>query len=344
MRLRLCGAVAEGQLVQGMQTVEQNYRRDEDATSRRHRFADFAALPSNLGAIEAGMRFAQMTTPFVAVLGASGWGKSHLLSSVYNYMVLQNLPCNAPIAGITYSSTNGRIDEDLPLLLDDVQDVWGSKRDRNALRDSLRKRVDDGKPTVVAFSDRVCTQDVREFLPRPCKWAFQSIRVPNRDEREMVVRQIADREEVALSQALARLISRHLCGNGRSIHGAVQTLRHVRSDWSQIGALCEACGLLMPYFHGEEGWDPRDVVSDVVADLIANGRLDGVGAEQVCAYILLCDMGLNEYDVATFLGLTPNRVYGLATGLRLQQSEPTISSLVTDCRGAVVRRLAVESY
>lgn len=326
-------------------SIQVSERLPQPVEERRTKgFADFAALPSNLGAIEAGMRFAESTTPYVVVVGASGWGKSHLLEAVVQYMRLQGRPANRPIAATIYATFPERFEEHLPVLLDDVQDAWANMRTKQQLRRLLERRVKSGRPTMLAFADSVSRQEASRFLPNERDWGFQHVQQPSRTERERVVRQIADSEGVRLSKPIVRLLSRHVAGNGRTIQGAVHTLRLVRHDWSRRDDVCEACGVLMPYIHGENGWDPRDVVMDVVAATLASRSVEGVLPEQVCAYMLISEMGLSEYDVATFLGVSPTKAYAMSNGVKLQLADPTLALCVQTCHDAVVRSLDTDSY
>ncbi len=47
-------------------------------------FGSLAHVPSNMLAVQAAERFASGISNFVAIVGPSGWGKSHLLASVAN--------------------------------------------------------------------------------------------------------------------------------------------------------------------------------------------------------------------------------------------------------------------
>jgi hypothetical protein len=163
--------------------------------------------------------------------------------------------------------------------------------------------------------------------------------MPSRAEKEHIVRQIADAQGVALSRPIVNLISRHLYGNGRSIQGAVHTLRLVRPAWSRRDDVCEACGVLMPYIHGEDGWDPRDVVMEVVSLILEREPIDGVTTDQVCAYMLISELGLSEYDVATFLGVSPTKAYAMSNGIKLQLADPRLAECVRVCHDSVVRTL-----
>ncbi len=319
--------------------------RNENATEERRTkgFADLAALPSNLGAIEAGMRFAESITPFVAVIGASGWGKTHLLDAVAQYMKLQGMSVNRPTSATVYATFPDRTDEQLPLLLDDVQDAWSNMRTKQELRRLLERRVRARRHTLVAFTDTVSRQEAARYLPSSRDWGYQSILQPTKAERDQVVRQIADTEGVKFSKPIVTLISRHLFGNGRSIQGAVHTLKLVRPEWARRDDVCEACGVLMPYIHGENGWDPRDVVMDVVIHTCVDHSVDGVSPEQVCAYMLISVMGLSEYDVATFLGVSPTKAYAMSNGVKLQLADPILARCVQTCRDAVVKSLDAET-
>jgi chromosomal replication initiation ATPase DnaA len=319
--------------------------RAEHATEERRTkgFADLAALPSNLGAIEAGTRFAEGITPFVAIIGAPGWGKTHLLTAVAQYMRLRGAPTNRPIAATVYATFPDRSDEQLPLILDDVQDAWTNMRTKQELRRLLERRFRAKRHTMVAFADSVSRQEATRFLPNSRDWGYQAILSPSKAERDHVVRQIADSEGVKLSKPIVTLISRHLFGNGRSIQGAVHNLKLVRQGWSRREDVCEACGVLMPYIHGENGWDPRDVVLDVVNNTFAAHRVDGVSSEQVCAYMLISKMGLSEYDVATFLGVSPTKAYAMSNGVKLQINDPALSRCVLACHDGVVRSLDTDS-
>lgn len=310
---------------------------------RPYSFASFAAVASNIGAIEASLRFAQATTPLLAVIGSPGWGKTHMVESVAAYMRRQGLSANRPTSALYYANNPERFDESIPLMLDDVQDAWSNMRTKQQLRRLLEQRVRTGRATMATFSDAVSKSEAQRFLPSGHDWGFQTIGQPSRAERELIVRQIADSEGVALSRPIVNLVSRHLYGNGRSIQGAVHTLKLVRPSWGLRGDVCEACGVLMPYIHGEDGWDPRDVVQDVVAKALETNPVDGVAAEQVCAYMLISELGLSEYDTATFLGVSPTKAYAMSNGVKLQLADSRLAECVRYCHDAVVRTLDGES-
>lgn len=318
--------------------IQTNIKNRDDVTasvagSEQAGFSTLAAVPSNLGAIEAGMRFANGTTPFIAILGSSGWGKTHLLYSVHSYMQRQGIRVGDPVSAATYALSPECVDEALPLLLDDVQDAHRDLSTRHELRRLLEQRVRSCRATMVAISDECTQKQLCSFLPCTPHWGIQTIDAPTVKERGMIVRKIAGAEGVRLSRALERLVSRHLFGNGRSILGAIHTLKHVRWDWSDRLTACEACGLLMPYIHGENGWDPRDIVMDAVSKKCPDQTI----CKEVCAYLLLAVFGLNEYDTATFLGESPYKVYRMANGVKRHLDDPHLARCIEECQEAVVR-------
>ncbi len=306
-------------------------------------FSSFAAAPSNMGAIEVGTRFAQGTTPLVVVIGAPGWGKSHLLDSVRSYMDRRARPLNVLLSAAQYTSNPERCDDSVPLLVDDAQDVWGNMKSRQQFRRLIERRVRTKRPTFICFADSVSRLEASRFVPCTQDWAFQSIGTPSKKERDYIVRQIADTERVTLSRPIVTLFARHLCGDGRSIRGAVRTLKVVRADWSRRGDVFEACGVLNPYLEGENGWDPRDVVWEIVNAKTQGSRTYDHFAESVCCYILVSLIGMSEFDVATFLGVSPKAAYSMSVAVKEGLTSDQTARLVETCKDAFVRSLDVES-
>jgi len=203
----------------------------------------------------------------------------------------------------------------------------------------LEKRVRTKRATILAFSDEVTQKQIAQFLPSAREWGVQTISEPTHNERELIVRQISDVESVNLSHPIVSLISRHLFGNGRSIQGALQTLRLIRSDWSHRVDVCEACGVLMPYLHGIEGWDVRDVVMDAIDLTFDRWSIEGICKNQMCAYLLIVEMRLSEQTVSTFLGESPRKVYGMSTSVKLQLDDSVLRQCMERCKDAIVRAL-----
>src|SRR5690349_8406287 len=86
------------------------------------------ALPSNIQAIEAGMRVADGTYPFVAVAGPSGWGKSHLLAAIADQINRARADAAIVVSALQWLKYPHRAEALGDLLVDDVQDVLGQPR------------------------------------------------------------------------------------------------------------------------------------------------------------------------------------------------------------------------
>ncbi|MBS1715678.1 MAG: hypothetical protein JST30_15220 [Armatimonadetes bacterium] len=286
-------------------------------------------LSSNIESIEAGMRFAGGTEPFVAVYGPSGWGKSHLLIAVSETM---GVPVQSAFAWLKQAK---RGPDQGPIILDDIQDVLSHPRSRHHFKQLVEFRLRTGKPTLLACSMVGGSSQLSAMLPCPGAWVMSQLREPGVGDRAQVVIQIAQRVGLQLSWTTVKLIARHLHGNGRSIAGALQRLRLDRSDWSRPEDVIPACGVLSPYLMGHEGWDPRDHVFEAVVRTI--GPVTTVfNASEVACFLMLDDMGLSEGEVAAFMGVSPSTVYGQALMVRRRLSEPEAARLVDACRSAVL--------
>jgi len=298
-------------------------------------FHTFTALPSNISAIEAVMKFASGTSPFVALSGPSGWGKSHLLLAVEEQLQKEGAKSVELMSALQRSGSAVR--QDLPdtLILDDTQDVFTHPRARHTLRQALDHRVRTGRRTLLAWTTNESAKRLRTLLPAGREWATVQIGEPSIDERELVVLQIANESEVSLSRAISRLMARHLNGNGRSIRGAIQRLRLVKSDWSVNRDVIPACSVLSPYLLGHNGWDPRDHVQEAVTRTFSEPT-EGLQRNDVSCYLMMHEMGLSETEVAGFLKVPPSKAYGHCRKVRCQLDEGNAIGLIDACRNAVL--------
>lgn len=299
-------------------------------------FRSFAALPGNLKAIESALEFAQGRVPLVAVVGPSGWGKTHLLRATTDMLGSQGA-CVVPRSALEWIMDPSRSDANHPLVLDDTQDVLRHPRARHQFRQALLRRVRSRRPTMLSFAGARVGRSLKAFVPFSREWNWALIAEPTCDERELVVRQIATTERMLLSQATTRLIARHLHGNGRSVSGALKRLKMYRSDWSDRDAVCQACGVLMPYLLGRDGWDPRDHVFEAVSQTVAG--VDGAPSgtvQDITAYLLWSEIGLSEDEIATFLRVTPSSVYTRSVDVRKRMEDSAYGALVGSCRRSVI--------
>ncbi len=298
-------------------------------------FPTFAVLPSNIEAVESAYQFVDGAKQFVALIGPSGWGKSHLLEGTQSALRARGNSCELTSA-ISWVKGGNKYDSSSVLLVDDVQDIFRHPRAKYQFRLMLERRLRSRKPTMLCFNGVRMSHAMRALLPLGREWKVTKISEPGVDERELIVGQIAAAEKVQLSRPIMRLIARHLHGNGRSITGALQRLKLYRSDWSSISDICPACGILMPYLIGCEGWDPRDQVYESVNQVFERWpKVSGVTPEEITAFILHESIGITEGDVATFLSISPSSVYKRSTKIKKLNGEPLVAALVDECLATV---------
>jgi len=296
-------------------------------------FQTIAALPGNIKAIEAGHQFASGIRTSVAIIGPSGWGKTHLLAITRES--LEAIGINAEFtSALAWINSSNRMDSQTPLLLDDVQDVLRHPRARHQFRLAIERRIRSRRPTMLCFTGHRMTHGIRTALPLGREWTVATVTEPTPDERELVVRQIAQTERMLLARPIVRMISHHLHGNGHSVSGALQRLKMFRDDWTRDDDVCAACGVLSPYLLGRDGWDARDEVSEAVSRVI---REDRELATDITAYLMHQVIGLTEGDVATFLRITPSNVYSRSVRVAKGLVEPEMSEMVRACKSAVLQ-------
>lgn len=298
-------------------------------------FSSLAALPSNIQAIEAGMQFAHHLRPYVAVLGPSGWGKSHLMESVAAIMLHEGDVKPVLTSALDWINSQGRVDSNEPLLLDDVQDVDRRPRARHQLRTAIERRVLLRRPTFLSFNCDKPNRLTKDLMCVPRMWTVVNIQEPTVDERELIVCRVAASARISIHRSIARVIANHLHGNGRSILGALKRLHLAKADWSREEDLSRACGILMPYLLGRDGWDIRDVAFEAVSSVVASEET----RKAILSWILRSEIGLCEEEIATFLRIRPSSVYKYADSVNRQKSVDPMMTLLEQSRAAVHSRL-----
>ncbi len=294
--------------------------REEGAAPEDSAFAKFAVVPSNIGAAEAATRFASGLQTFVAIVGPSGWGKSHLLEAAAARLrcLLGQRDVLAMSAVDWVAGVRGHSPQ-APLILDNVQDVLSKTRSRLRLRLALERRVRAGRPTLLAFTESSPNGWVRQALPQTRAWSIVTISPPRAAEREVVVLQMAGALGLVLSDTLRRLLAWRLDGNGRTLLGALRRLRARGAVWLDGVSTLRACGLLNPFFVGDANWDLRDAIHDVARSLSVPGER-GMDERDLAVCGMLHFAELSETDVARYLGMHPGEAYhrALAAGNRLR--------------------------
>lgn len=303
-------------------------------------FASLAPLPSNVEAVEAALLFSAGLRPLVALVGPSGWGKTHLLDAVA-YRLSQEGMRTEPFTATDFLANQGRLDATAPLLLDDVQEVLGKPRQRLMLRLALERRVRAGRRTILAFTLPGPTRGVRAFLPSSREWTLASMAAPSSGERVPLLNQMAAAEGLALSPALARVLATSMQGNGRTLCGALKRLRLAGTEWLDPRAALRACGVLDPFFADNSGWDLKMKIRKA-ADA-HRARFSRVSAMDLALYTMLHEACLGEADVARFMSLEPAEAYLRASRFEKEaQADPTVAAYVRQFVDIVVEALAAE--
>lgn len=298
-----------------------------DASARD--FRSFATVPSNVEATEAAVHFSRKLVPFVALIGPSGWGKTHLLESA-----LSGFPARERlrVSACDWLRDAGR-ESPHALALDDVQEVLAKTRSRVHLRLALERRLRAGKPTILALSPDQTGRSLRTFLPSLSEWILARIEVPDAEEREMVLRHLAAQDGMNLSPVLPRVLARRVVGNGRSLSGALKRLRLYGKDWETSDAALKACGLLQPFFGDDDVCSLQDQI--LLEAQRTSQRRHSAG--EIAAYLMQRVAGLSEADASRFLEIRPSDAYTAAA--RVSAGAASDAELAEDLRLAVERVL-----
>jgi len=309
-----------------------------EGSSRR--FETFAPLPSNVDATEAALHFANGVSPFVALIGPSGWGKTHLLEGAIERSAVffadrTRVMCTA---SHWLHDGPGRDMADV-LALDDVQDALSRTRSRIQLRLGLERRFRAQRPTLLAFTGDRPQRQLLNFLPYFREWRVALLEGPTLSERHHLLQRLARLEGLCLDNNLICLIAQRMKGNGRTLQGALKRLRLYGADWTGPRATLRAAGLLDPFFSDDSGWDLSERI--LLAVDVVVPKFPGFDAAEVAMYVMLRDAALSEVEIATSFGTKPAHVYTAACRLRAQaESNPHIRRCLAEVVDAVVQGLS----
>jgi chromosomal replication initiation ATPase DnaA len=277
-------------------------------------FDSLAPVPSNVEALETALLFSTGLQSFAALVGPSGWGKTHLLEAVAGR--LRNdagyRRCHVHTAS-DWVSNPPRTEAHEPLILDNVQDVLAKARSRVLLRLALERRVKAGRPTILGFTSTRATRSIKTLLPQTREWGIATIGSPAPAERQIVVRKIAESESVAISDELVKLLAVKLKGNGLTLRGAMKRLKLHESSWLGPRGTLRACGVLTPFFSDNSSWDLREHILECAKAYTVSCA--GVTASELAVYVMLREALLAEADVARFMDVPQGQAYGTATRL-----------------------------
>lgn len=301
-------------------------------------FASLAALPSNVRAIESGLLFATGLTAFSCVVGPSGWGKTHLLNAVAARMSDATRSVSV-YSAIEFLSGAPRVDASAPLLLDDVQELFGKPKPRAMLRVLLERRVRAGRPTMLAFTGSSANLQIKSFLPDCREWVISTIRPPQPDERVLVLNQACAAEDLVLSPRLILIIARQMHGNGCTLAGALKRLRLSGPRWLDSQATLKACGLLEPFFADNANWDLRLKILRTAEGI--RSMFPGISHVDLALFTMLREACLSESSVARVAGLEPAEAYLRASRFSRQvEDNERLQDVVRQFIDLVVESLA----
>jgi energy-coupling factor transporter ATP-binding protein EcfA2 len=288
-----------------------------------------AALPSNHHALALGFDFACGQRTFVGIGGPSGWGKSELLGHVRNALErIQGSPI-AVLQASEWAISQANATSVPVLLLDDLQDVMRSPRLRHLLRLRLDQRIRRKLPTMVCTAGDFSSAIRLRVITPGHHWHLSQILPPSPVERQCIAQQIAKVEKLKLHESIEALLATHLNGNGRSMRGAMLRLKLIRTDWRADEDFAEACGILMPYLIGEDGWDPRDVAADAINYVyMAWPDSPPIRRRASLAYVLNQLIRLPEEDVASFLRISTGQVYRHCRNVRDRLDCPVTAEFI----------------
>lgn len=271
-------------------------------------------------ALESARLFANRAAPFVALVGPSGWGKSHLLHATSETLRSEFLRSAGVSEAADYALNPGRRDVHAPLLLDNVRCALDRSRVRLQLRLALERRVRSGRPTMLCFTGSVNSATMRSFLPHFKDWIVCPIAAPKTNERESLVRQMAGKEDLDLSRCLYWLLSTQLGGNASTILGALKRLRLYHTHWSDPSMTLRACGVLNPYFADNSGWDLREHIYTCAQQFPSEGMT--IDRKALAVFAMLRIALLAEAEVAHFMEMEPAAVYTSAIRFEARVSSP----------------------
>lgn len=306
----------------------------------RATFASFAPLPSNVEASEASLRFSAGYEPLVALVGPSGWGKSHLLGAAA-LRLAKNAPPVRLASVCDHLRSGGPVDVPGALLLDDCQEVLAKPKMRLTLRLLLERRVRAARPTMLAFTLPRPTRALMGLLPSERSWNTTILEAPAAAERALLIEQMSGAEGLALSPRLVRIVAKGMHGNGRTLSGALKRLRLAGASWLDAPATLRACGLLDPFFADNPGWDLKLHVARLAERNRA--RFGRVLPADLAIYTMLRVAGLGEADVARALEIEPSAAYLRATRFAQEvAADPIVATYVERFVELVVESLAAE--
>ncbi len=279
---------------------------------RKHESLDrFEHVNSNGEACRQALAFLEGSARNVAIYGARGWGKSHILHAA-------GTAVGANVLDIREKRTN-RLPDAPVLVLDDVDACEAQPKRRQEIRLELERRLRARKQTLVVLSGTDRT--ARSFLPSPRSWKLVRLNDPNDAERLAIVGRMCSNEGLELSCTSVELVSRLVRGDGHSLFGALRRLRAGAEGHSASLHPLRVAGLLHPYLLDNSDYDLRDIVLDQVS---RSSGADVRRHTELAVFALAEVAGLSEGCVAAYFGIRPGDVYRICTSGRCRRETDMI--------------------
>lgn len=275
------------------------------------RFEGFAVLPSNAHVVEATMQMLSGMRSDLLITGPSGWGKSRFLDAVATLATEQSGSPVRPQLALNFHSHSAPSARMPWLILDQTEAVLAQPRFQQDMRAILELRTRLNKPTVIACTTTATSESLLAAVLPKRGWRALRLHEPQNEERQVILRLMAEREGLRLSDRLITLLSRKLQGNGNSFLGALQRLNLVQPIWQEPADELKAFGALRLYMADAYGWDLRDHVDAVVHEFYQaqpypqNSNL----ADSLSLYFMQRSFGISEREVAAYYGLSLGQAY-----------------------------------
>lgn len=278
-------------------------------------FRSFARVSSNSEAYELAVRFAKGTIAFGGIIGPTGWGKSLLLEaaaetlrSVHGFRQVRVL------SATEWVSSRRPYPADLPLIVDNAQDVLSRSRCRLQLQLAIERRVKARRPTLLAFTAPCETGPIRAAMSMRREWLTSILDAPSTADRAEILSQMAAKEGLELSYSLANIMASWLSGNGHTLAGALKRLKLHGNSWLDSQSTLRACGVLNPFLVANSRWDLRDTTLETARSVWTETQ-DGLSAEDLAVYGMLRLAQLSEADTSLYMKLEPGQVYQRAVAV-----------------------------
>lgn len=283
--------------------------------STDHSFANFCVVESNVQATEAALLFSLRQHPLVALVGPTGWGKSHLLQAA-SIRLADEMGVPVPVIDAAEYTGWGRTSVMAPLVMDNIQVAYESAQVAYQLRILLESRVQSKALTLVSITAPRITRGTRNMLPNHRQWNIVAIEAPEARERQVIVDKLAQQEGITLAPLLQKLIAQQMNGNGRTICGALHRLRLYDSQFTSSEAILRALGMIDIFFRDNSSWDLKGTIRAAAKQTGASDEL------AMAVYAMHRNADLPEGEVARAVELMPGEVYNRSTafGKELQAS------------------------